>query len=717
LYVWSVYAVVECAFSTLLTRSITPSMAYAPLHPGLLVLLFVLYPLLGACLSAASAVLLALASRRLGWFSGSGTAGRARSAALLALILVFDLSAVRGHGLLDFSRGPHLWQLILALSLPLGAGQLWAAHAPIRSRRWRCLLHPVLVATVLVGVPWTTSVLLRGRGLAWVALGAALFLAAVALGAELVQRGTDVLKRRRRAGWAWLLTTPRAVLLGVMLSALLVADVALFHESTASSGDWGTHGPAAESATSTPGPALILLITMDTVRADHTSLYGYRRQTTPFLEELARQATRYRRAASSSDLTLSTHASIFTGLYATQHGAHHDGRSPLALPLSPRFRTLAEILCDHGYATAAVVANSGYLAREFGMAQGFSHYDSRWPVHLLESPGPGVFLRDGLVAWLSRWAPSLRSQQLYRRAGEINRNAFALLGRVAERPGRYFLFLNYMDAHHPYLPPPPFDTRFPGSAGGFDWSRFGAWKDEVMSGRRDVQEKERQYLIAHYDGGIAYIDSQLRALVAQLRKLGLYENSLLIVTSDHGEAFGERRLLGHGVSVYQDQTRVPLLIKAPGQRHGRVVDRWASSVDLLPTVLAFAGLPLPHGLPGRDLLHASPPPLRPVVSESFPWKPTQPWEVRFDRIQRVIHMGGDLELVVSTQGDRELYDLGTDPDEQTNLAAQDAAAAEKLARELDAWLAGLAPGSGGGKGGKALSAQTLDRLRALGYVR
>jgi len=155
----------------------------------------------------------------------------------------------------------------------------------------------------------------------------------------------------------------------------------------------------------------------------------------------------------------------------------------------------------------------------------------------------------------------------YRRAADINRAVLPLLDEVAANPQPFFLFVNYMDAHWPYRPPPPFDTKFGSTrARSIAMADYYRMASDVMAGRRTLTDTERADLHAQYDGGIANIDQQIGALVDRLEKLERLDNCLLIVTADHGEAFGEHALVEHGVSVYGDQIHVPLIVKYPRQR-------------------------------------------------------------------------------------------------------------------------------------------------------
>jgi arylsulfatase A-like enzyme len=451
------------------------------------------------------------------------------------------------------------------------------------------------------------------------------------------------------------------------------------------------------------GPPVILLL-LDTVRADHLSLQGYPRPTTPHLEELAREARVFTRATSAGDMTLSTHGSLFTGKYAREHGARHGGTSVLP----DRFDTLAELLRGRGYRSYAVVANHGYLAPFFRLDQGFDYWDSRAAAGWTSER---YLLRSG-VRELIR--PTSRSphegDRPFRSADDVHREVDALIRRLGDRLDGAFLFVNYMDAHFPYLPPPPYDTMFPGLdptvtvRGMHDRRRAIALKGGELS------MNESAHLLSQYDGAIAYLDSRLALLMERLRDIGAYDDAIVVITSDHGEAFGERGLIDHGVSVYRDQVFVPLLVKAPGAAPGPD-DRPASSVDVLPTVLEAVGLGAPEGARGRSLLREAEPG-RTVIAEHYPSELFVKGGASWGIVQRAL-TDGRHKLVLDAGGGTELYDVEHDPAETEDLAGRRPETVAELAMRLSAWLAATEEAAGEEA---VLDDDAGERLEALGYV-
>ncbi|MDY7038859.1 MAG: sulfatase-like hydrolase/transferase, partial [Thermodesulfobacteriota bacterium] len=219
-------------------------------------------------------------------------------------------------------------------------------------------------------------------------------------------------------------------------------------------------------------------------------------------------------------------------------------------------------------------------------------------------------------------------------------------------------------------------------------------------------------LVSQYDGAISYIDLHLAKLIAKIKKLGFYENSLIIITSDHGECFGERNLIEHPVSVYQDQVHVLLIIKYPYTRKKGVEHEVVSLVDLMPTIMDVARLEIPDGVEGESLLTLSSGKSRTVISESFPYDWQLNLHPRFQREERAI-FSKQFKFINSTSGKRELYDLSDDPGEKVNLYKPDLAAANELGTELSRWLT---QESEVASEPINLEKDTIDRLKSLGYV-
>jgi arylsulfatase A-like enzyme len=410
-------------------------------------------------------------------------------------------------------------------------------------------------------------------------------------------------------------------------------------------------------------------------------------------------------AIAPADQTLSSHASLFTGLHVRSHGAFPTGPATRTLP--GRFDTLAERMAARGYATLGVVSNHGYLGHGWNLDQGFGYYDARPPVTFPGDAEP-FLIRRGMRDLVVHAAGIDRRPLMYRQASAINDEVFALLDTREPAARPFFLFINYMDAHWPYVPPPPFAGRFPGRLpGGLSADAFDDLQHDVIRLRRQITDAERNHLIAGYDGALAFLDSELERLVERLKTLELYDNTLFIVTSDHGESFGDRQFLGHAMSVYQDQVLVPLLIKYPRSSEPVRVEQPVSLIDLFPTILHFAGDREAPPVQGRSLLALDAP--RTILSESAPAS----WHPRFERTEYARFEGG-LKLITSTQGKLELYDPAADPNEERDLAAARQADARALQSDFERWLSTLPAAS---DASPAVDPEAVERLKGLGYIR
>jgi arylsulfatase A-like enzyme len=429
-------------------------------------------------------------------------------------------------------------------------------------------------------------------------------------------------------------------------------------------------GETATGQASSGTPNVLLLI-LDTVRAADLSTYGYARPTTPALERVARQGVRFERAFAPAPWTLPSHASMFTGRNASELTADWQ------VPLDRAHPTIAEVLRTHGFATAGFVANFGYCSYEHGLSRGFTHYEDY-------RLGPWELLLGSSFGRLLAHSPSVRRIVGYRDmldrkpAAEVNRELISWLERRKHRP--FFAFLNYYDAHFPYFPPAPFDTLY-----GPRWTppRLTYWLNGAGApGRQSMGAAEARAERNAYDGAITYLDRQIGGLLAELGRRGILRNTVVIITSDHGEQFGEHGLVDHGNSLYLPVLEVPLIIAVPGNTSGTTVSVPVGLRDLAATILDLARVPAPPGLPGYSLAgsmgHASGPDnaagsavLASVRPARFspPTDPAAKGEM-FSLVE------GRLHYILNGDGREELYDVAADPEEMKNLALTDSNNAE-----------------------------------------
>jgi len=275
-----------------------------------------------------------------------------------------------------------------------------------------------------------------------------------------------------------------------------------------------------------------------------------------------------------------------------------------------------------------------------------------------------------------------------------------------------------MDAHTKYAPPAPYDKLFPGKDETFTQQQFRDLQRDVLQLKRVVSVKERQHIVSQYDGEIAYEDFHIGKLIARLKKTGLYENSLIIVTSDHAEAFGQRNLIEHTNSVYQDQVQVPLIIKYPSNNRKTVVEQYVSGVDIMPTVLDRLGYKIPGDVEGVSLLEPEGLNNRTVISESFPDRIKLRLHKRFHNIVRAI-FSDSMKFISSTSGESELYDLSRDPAEKKSIYMANNNISENLESKMDQWLLAAKEKNISKTINIARNQpnkDTLNRLKALGYV-
>lgn len=373
----------------------------------------------------------------------------------------------------------------------------------------------------------------------------------------------------------------------------------------------------------------VLLITLDTTRADHLGCYGRRQGDwtgTPALDALASDGRAFSRALASAPLTLPSHATMLTGLEPPQHGLRENNDFHLPGPEGRHFATIAERLRARGLITAAFTS-ARVLARDFGLAAGFDHWD--------EVPAGG----GGQLHYEERDAVATTDQ------------ALAWLDGIGDE--RFFLWVHYFDPHHPHL-------EHGGRAG-----------------------ESARILGSAYDGEIAHMDAQIGRLVAALRKRGRYDDALILCVGDHGEGLGDHGEETHGFLLHQATLRVPFILKPPRDR-AVPADQPVATADVAPTIAAVMGLePSPVPLAGRDLFAA------PAERRSFYAETVHPFrQFGWAALQGIVV--GDLELVLGG-GRRQLFDLAADPGETRDLAASRPEDAARLERLLHARRQELGP--------------------------
>jgi arylsulfatase A-like enzyme len=328
----------------------------------------------------------------------------------------------------------------------------------------------------------------------------------------------------------------------------------------------------------------VLFVSIDSLRADHVHCYGYAPETSPTIDALAASGVRFATAVSTTSWTLPSHAAMFTGLYDSAHGVVDNG-----LALAENHVTLAETMKAAGYQTAGFFGGP-YLHPIYGLSQGFDVYES------CMTTIPADIDATALLEEVSRPTGASHADVTGPRTVERVR---AWAERSDARP--FFAFVHLWDVHYDYIPPKEYSDLF-------DPDYTGTLNAHPFVGnpaiRPDMDPRDLQHLLALYDGEIRWTDEHLRQIVELLRrKAGGAENLLIVVTADHGEEFFEHAKCGHGFTLFDEVTRVPLIVAWPGHvAPGRVVTEQVRTIDVYPTIARATNATAPDYLQGRDLL-------------------------------------------------------------------------------------------------------------------
>ncbi len=413
-----------------------------------------------------------------------------------------------------------------------------------------------------------------------------------------------------------------------------------------------------------PGrPRNVVVVSIDTLRADAVGAYGGP-VATPTLDGLARDGVLFEEALAPAPETAPSHVTLFTGQEVQRHGVTRNG-----VPVPPGAATLAQAFQRAGYATGGF-ASSFILDARFGWARGFDVYDATF-----SKQRETLHLRRGF------WS-RFEFDGFDRRAGDTNDAALAWL---ASAPEPFFLFVHYFDPHAPYAPPHPLLSRVP-----------AAWAARVSAERIAGARRERPRLTAtdlagairSYQAEVLYADAELGRLLAGLEAKGVAGRTLVAVTADHGEGLGQHGTLDHAPNVYQEQLRVPLVLRWPdGLRAGARVATPTGLVDLAPTLAELAGLPAFDAADGRShaaaLRAGREPEARPVLGRRRHYERAY----RGNRGTKFFVQSGRFKYVRATEDPDELYDLTEDPAERSNAIALHPDERARLSALLDAHLA------------------------------
>jgi arylsulfatase A-like enzyme len=429
-------------------------------------------------------------------------------------------------------------------------------------------------------------------------------------------------------------------------------------------------GPAPSEIPAAPHP--IIIIDIESLRADHLGCYGYERPTSPNLDALAAESIRFEWALSQAPFTAPSQASILTGLYPSTHGMVGESTR-----LPDGVTTLAEALSQHGYITAAFV-DGGYMSEGFGISQGFDEWDDS---------------REGGIA-------------------KIGPKVLEWLRDNAEES--FLLLVHTYDPHIPLTPPADYRGML---AAGIEPETAGFEPDleQMITARTRLLQDPPQpmahgdlaYAKALYDAEIRHVDAWIGELMAEVRKLNLDATATVVIISDHGEEFQEHGDLLHE-RLYTTVTRVPMIIRLPNGSRAGTIPNLVETIDLMPTLLELAGAPLPYGIQGESLL--------PLIRGESRLPYVAFGESTFFGEQRYVALA-DYRMIFTKDGETaELYNLAADPLELEDLAAAEPDLVQALRKRLDSWEEMVVAAAVDGAQDADIDLETLERLKGLGYV-
>ncbi len=441
-----------------------------------------------------------------------------------------------------------------------------------------------------------------------------------------------------------------------------------------------------------PGVPNMILLMVDTLRADHLSVYGYTANKTPRIDALAGDSVRCAKGFSQASWTRPSVATIFTGLYPSSHGAIH--KSDV---LPDRVETVAEGLSKVGYYTVGFPNNINVTAA-FNFNQGFAefHYLAPDLFFWADEPAAQLTLYNGLRLVRERFfARKVNVYNYYQPAEVVTAKGIEWLDTPAAKQGPFFLYLHYMDPHDPYFVHP--------------YNGEGYARVANPNPPPDVADKYR----ALYDGEITYLDGEIGRLVDDLKRRGLYDNTVIVLTADHGEEFHEHGGWWHGTTLYDEQIHIPLIIK-PGTagKGGRVIDDLCMSLDIAPTLLRSAGAAPPPVMQGHVLpLDGGTPIAREHVFSEEDLEGNALQAIRTQTTKYITANKGNPRGLP----EKELFDVATDPGETKNLASTQMTELQQMEAALGrAFLEAKAHAGAGGT--TDVDSVTKERLRALGYL-
>ena len=426
-------------------------------------------------------------------------------------------------------------------------------------------------------------------------------------------------------------------------------------------------------------PPNVLMITVDALRADHMELHGYTRSTSPELSKLAERGAYFEAATVQAPLTMPSLYIIMTGMLYYQ------------ADIPPSMKTLAERLKSKGYTTAAFIRNPLFELNPHGIERGFDTFFAPEPLTDKDLSEKEMHR----VAEMQLYAKDLKAETLLAKADEwLQRN-------LDKQP--FFLWIHLFDPHDPYSPPPPYDSQFnEGYNGSVDGDiRRTAKSDNPIWGNveKNPPPEDSQHIVSLYDGEVRYTSAQIGAFLKKFNKAGLEDRTLVIVSSDHGESLGEHNMWGHGISLYESELHIPLIMVMPGRiPEGTVISQPIETLDIVPTVLSLVGEKADVELIGKDL------------TPLFSGGSVEQSGVFARWVGMYSYRKDRWKMMSSKARNFELYDLETDPREERNLASQNTEVLRRMNEALkesasrEVYI------------NKKTGELLRDKLKALGYL-
>ena len=437
---------------------------------------------------------------------------------------------------------------------------------------------------------------------------------------------------------------------------------------------------------------------------------------TPNIDALAKDGVLFEKYISTSPWTTPSHASMFTGMFASKHGCHHSANDPFPRPLAYENVTIAEILHDYDMNTGAVISNFS-MSKNSQLHQGFHFYYCQasrilnlfWGLVAKHSDTFNSIYRSGILR--------LNHFQL---GSEINRTVYHWLDQNADSP--MFLFINYMEPHEgaEYIPG-SYGSRF-----DFTWDRWNKlWKngvdiEAVIHKKQDMTPEQFQVRYDWVDCKLSYLDAQIGKLFDKLKEMDLYDNTMIVLVSDHGDLLGEHNSFNHTTDLYNELIWVPLIIKYPKNLNKKgVVEEYIQTVDIMPEVLTVMDIPIPEEVQGQPISETD----HSIISElyrcNYRTMNLLNRERYFRDMKSIISKKDGMKYIQSTkENDSELFNIIRDPKEQQNLITKMPGKATQLDKNLNTWLRSFEPVSmDTTKTKKLLDKDLKQKLKSLGYIK